>query len=302
MIVQSSSQDCDKVYEQFINAEELCEKNAVFLSSEAMYIQKRNNQCVVHVITNEMAIVSMKKQAIHIVGSDDATTCNIVIFGDEKQMLVAHLDQNDQMEFVLQQWQQTTGARRDITPVYIVGGYDDEQGISKPITLSILQALMNSTCRYCIELFVTGPTNTIQCTSHALPKVRGIAYVAGTESFHPTEFSPESRLPLIPQRFLGQSASKMSILFNDIDSSLPRCQIGPFQSLAFWGEYKMLLEYPDEIILKYTSTSPFAEGAKFVQDIRDTIQYASTHATVPPAITYQPDRTSGTWVPSPTDP
>ena len=102
----------------------------------------------VYVGQREMVIVS-NDDDLDIVGSEDATTCHIVILRDisDKRRVsgLAHLDSDDPEQFLALESavRRRSGASETETEyeISIIGGYDDERGTSSEITETLLTTI-----------------------------------------------------------------------------------------------------------------------------------------------------------------
>ena len=109
----------------------------------------------VYVGQREMAVASTD-DGVDILGSEDATTCHIVVLRDitnNKGVTgLAHLDSDDPDQFLALESavrRRSGASETDIEyEISIIGGYDDERGTSADITETLL-----TTIQVCNDLF-----------------------------------------------------------------------------------------------------------------------------------------------------
>jgi hypothetical protein len=220
-------------------------------------------------------LVAPAVHGVDLVASDDATTCSIVLLVSGGIVAVAHLDSEQQMEFLLDKWEGLVSSS-PLTRVAIAGGYDDEQSIARPVSIDILQTLVHRDTVYEVQQFVTGKWNTTQRADGVmLPLMRGIGYFPAEDAFRRVEFEADARLPLVPLRFAGVSPDPLHVLTCCVEQDKPlEVTVGPY-----WGtmlspeDCPFLLQLDDDELLPRISTSPFAEGPKFLQDMREMLHF-----------------------------
>ncbi|GMF17312.1 unnamed protein product [Phytophthora fragariaefolia] len=255
---------------------ELEDRRHALLDAPALVVTRESGLRTIHVLSEEMAFVAPAAHGLDLVASDDATTCSVVMLIGDGIVGIAHLDSTRQMIFFLHKWESLSSAAT--TRVAIAGGYDDERGIAHPISIDILQAFLSSERAYQVEQFVTGRWNTTQTHDGAmLPRTRGIGYFPAKDLFVQVEFNADSRLPLVPLRFAGVSPYPLHTLACCLESEGPlEITVGPY-----WGTLlppdacPYMLALDDSQLLSRISTSPLAEGPKFLQDMRDMLQFIS---------------------------
>ncbi|KAE9353510.1 hypothetical protein PF008_g4968 [Phytophthora fragariae] len=256
--------------------QELDERRKALLNDPVMVVTRESGLRSIHVLSEEMAFVAPAEHDLDLVASDDATTCSIVVLIGYGIVGVAHLDSPQQMSFFLKKWETLTSAAP--TSVAIAGGYDDERGIAHPISVDILQALLSSEAAYQVQEFVTSKWNTTQTEEgFFLPRTRGIGYFPAEKKFRCVEFEANARLPLVPLRFGGVSPQPLHTLVCCVEKEKPlEVTVGPY-----WGTLlppdtcPFMLALDDDELLPRISTSPFAEGPKFLQDMRDMLELIS---------------------------
>ncbi|GMF25672.1 unnamed protein product [Phytophthora lilii] len=255
----------------------LAQRREALLNDPVVVVTRGSGLRSIHVLAEEMAIVTPAPHNLDLIASDDATTCSIVVLVSGGIVAVAHLDAEQQMEFLLKRWEMLgiSGPTR----VAIAGGYNDERNIAHPISMDIMKTLTKSEAVYEVQQFVTGRWNTTQTDNGIrLPRTRGIGYFLAEDAFMQVEFEPDARLPLVPMRFAGESVHPLHILACCVENDKPlELTIGPYCSTMISPEVcDYMLTLDDNELLPRISTSPFAEGPKFLQDMRDMLEFIST--------------------------
>ncbi|KAG7402388.1 N-terminal asparagine amidase [Phytophthora boehmeriae] len=254
----------------------LTQRRKRLIEDPVMVVARASGVSSVHVLAEEMAFVSPELHDIDLVASDDATTCSIVILTSANIVGVAHIDSPRQMAFYLKKWETLNGSKP--SSVAIAGGYDDERGIARPITLDILQSLMYSDTTYTVQQFVTGRWNSRETPNRVAPIARGIGYFPGEDIYRLVEFEADARLPMVPTRFAGVSPHPLHLLMCCVEKETPLVMaVGPYSGTFFFPEAcSCLLALTDDELLPRISTSPLCEGPKFLQDMRDMLQFTIT--------------------------
>ncbi|KAG7391333.1 N-terminal asparagine amidase [Phytophthora pseudosyringae] len=254
--------------------EELAERRQALTDDPVMVVTRESELVSAHVLAEEMAFVAPALHGVDLVASDDATTCSIVLLISDGIVGVAHLDSSKQMAFFLGKWESLVNSAP--TRVAIAGGYDDERGIACPISMDILHTFMSSKKVYNVQQFVTGKWNTKQSDSGiTLPRTRGIGFFPAEDAFGRVEFEPDARLPLVPLRFAGVSPHPLHTLLCCVEKEKPyEITVGPYCATLLSPEVcPYMLDLDDDELLPRISTSPFAEGPKFLQDMRDMLEF-----------------------------
>ncbi|KAL3668084.1 N-terminal asparagine amidohydrolase activity protein [Phytophthora oleae] len=252
----------------------LAGRRQLLLDDSVMVVTAESGLKSIHVLAEEMAFVGPTAHGVDLVASDDATTCSVVLLISRDSVGVAHLDSAKQMTFFLQKWESVVSS--ETTRVAIAGGYDDEREIARPISMDILQTLMDSENAYELQQFITGRWNTTQTdTGVMMPRTRGIGYFPAEDTFRRVEFESNARLPLVPLRLAGVSLHPLHTLMWCVEKDKPlEVTAGPYRGALLSPEVCLyMLHLEDDELLPRISTSPFAEGPKFLQDMRDMLNF-----------------------------
>lgn len=167
-----------------------------------------------YVTQKEYAVISQSESQFSAVGSDDATTCHIVIIHNKMHKLfsLAHIDSARNVEALTRVLADTIGSSEvddNITlDLYVIGGYMDERCTSEMLTLKLLQFYHEIPLKIKLCLFCVGELNTQVKNGVNWPIIYGTSVSFNEECFsvHPATFSISTRgpsLPLRSSRFLG---------------------------------------------------------------------------------------------------
>ncbi|XP_042294342.1 protein N-terminal asparagine amidohydrolase isoform X2 [Sceloporus undulatus] len=215
---------------------------------------------LLYVQQREFAATTPKDGSVSILGSDDATTCHLVVIRHTGSgaTCLTHCDGSDtEMEVLLMM-----NAVKVLSPniecgrleVHLVGGFSDDRHLSQQLTNQLLRAF-----------------DCLQDNIHLVTFcVTGVNVKTG-EVFHAT----------FPDRGPAEDLRSASILtgakmVNIYDSRKEQLCIGPY----FWMPFPHVdfwLQQDDQYILQNLSTSPLAEPPHFVSHIRATLMYLKEH-------------------------
>ncbi|XP_061085694.1 protein N-terminal asparagine amidohydrolase isoform X1 [Conger conger] len=262
---------------------------------------------LLYVQQREFAATTPADNSVTVIGSDDATTCHLVLVRHTGSgaACLAHCDgSSTQSEVALIVKAVTTlssNAKEGRLELHLVGGFDDEAKTSHNLSLSILAAFQKQTEDiHLVTCCITGWMPLFQLNfksiyflkacilngfSSALtelndiltdgihrPVVYGIGVDVKSGEVFPASFpcrGPAEQLRSA-RTFTGGSMVDL------YDSSKQQVKIGPCK----WSpnkDIKFWLTQDDKTILKYLSTSPLAEPPHFVQHIKTTIQFLLDH-------------------------
>lgn len=235
-------------------------------------------KCLLYVQQREFAATTPADNSVSVIGSDDATTCHLVLVRHTGSgaACLAHCDGSSTwsevpliVKAVTNLSSQTKEGRLEL---HLVGGFDDESKTSHSLSLSLLAAFQKQEEDIHLVTCCITELNDILTEGIHRPVVYGIGVNVKTGEVFPASFpcrGPAEELRSARTFTGGQMA--------DIyDSSKQQVKIGPCK----WSrnrDIKFWLTQDDKTILKYLSTSPLAEPPHFVQHIKTTIQFLLDH-------------------------
>jgi len=218
------------------------------------------------------------------VGSDDATTCVVVVItGENRMVYVAHVDESSCDESLVEALTACTDHGQSRAKVYLAGGYDGSVGDS------VLRNLMTSSSgletQVSLELCCLGEINRDE---RGFPRTRALA--VDLQSGTPYPFTFEYRGPEISRRHAQRSLATGCRLYPLVKRS-GVMHLAPLKVILGYGDkffYERLLtvakDDPDEFLQQY-STSPLHESDMFIPDMVGMITFmlSMNGKTVPEA-------------------
>uniref|UniRef100_A0A8U7NF60 N-terminal asparagine amidase n=1 Tax=Corvus moneduloides TaxID=1196302 RepID=A0A8U7NF60_CORMO len=252
------------------------EKAKLLRSQPAQIVEPKG---LLYVQQREFAVTTPKDGSVSILGSDDATTCHIVVLRHTGSgaTCLTHCDGSDTEAEVslimssVKSFSNSTGCGR--LEVHLVGGFNDDRQLSQKLTNQLLRAFdLQPEDVHLVTFCVTGKKENDP-----------LAVNVKTAEIFPATF-PEKG----PDEDL-RSAHVLTgaPLTNIYDAKTEQLRIGPY----FWGPFPHVdfwLEQDDAQILQNLSTSPLAEPPHFVSHIRSTLTFLKEHPF--PSRSLFPDR------------
>lgn len=234
-------------------------------------------KCFLYVQQREFAATTPTDDNVSILGSDDATTCHLVVLRHTGSgaVCLAHCDGSNtwsEVPLIVKAVTSLSNDKDSKLELHLVGGFNDELKTSHKLSLNILAAFHEQKEDiHLITCCITEMNDTAVNGNHR-PVVYGIGVNVKTGEVFPSSFSHKG-----PAEELRSARTFTGGQMVDIyDSSQGLVKIGPCNwspnmEIAFW------LSQSDDIILKYLSTSPMAEPPHFVQHIKSTVQFLLDH-------------------------
>ncbi|XP_028303922.1 protein N-terminal asparagine amidohydrolase [Gouania willdenowi] len=232
-----------------------------------LYIQQR-----------EFAATTPDDDCVSVIGSDDATTCHLVVLRHTGSgaVCLAHCDGSSTWSevplFVRTVTLLSSVCKEGRLELHLVGGFNDESKTSHSLSHNILAAFQKQKEDIHLETCCITEMNDSVINGTHRPVVYGIGVDVKTGEVFPSSFSykgPAEELRAARTFSGGQ-------MVNIYDSSrrlvkIDPCKWSPNLDIGFW------LSQKDDIILKYLSTSPMAEPPHFVQHMKSTIRFLLEH-------------------------
>ncbi|XP_034360391.1 protein N-terminal asparagine amidohydrolase isoform X6 [Arvicanthis niloticus] len=239
---------------ELVRAHPLLEERARLLRGQS--VQQVGPQGLLYVQQRELAVTSPKDGSISILGSDDATTCHIVVLrhtGNGATCLT-HCDGSDtkaEVPLIMSSIKSfSEHAECGRLEVHLVGGFSDDRQLSQKLTHQLLKL------------------NDREENENHFPIIYGIAVNIKTAEIYRASF--QDRGPEEQLRAARALAGGPMISIYDAKTEQLRigpCSWTPFPHVDFW------LQQDDKQILEHLSTSPLAEPPHFVEHIRSTLMF-----------------------------
>ncbi|XP_073503763.1 protein N-terminal asparagine amidohydrolase isoform X2 [Phyllobates terribilis] len=226
-----------------------------------LYVQQR-----------ELAATTPGDSSISILGSEDATTCHIVVLrhSGSGATCLAHCDGSDsenEVAAIIQAVTSLTKTTEGRLELHLVGGFNDQRQLSLKLSRQLLKAFhKQAEDIHLVTLCVTDINDRKEDGVH-LPIIYGLVNVK-TGEICKAKF--EDRQPDEDLRSAYILAG--GDMVNIYDAGSEQLNIGPyswvpFPNIAFW------LDQEDKEILDCFSTSPQAEPPHFVQHMKSSLRY-----------------------------
>ncbi|XP_027216266.1 protein N-terminal asparagine amidohydrolase-like [Penaeus vannamei] len=246
------------------------------------------------VAQGEYGVVPAKDTKVKIVGSDDATTCHVVVIRHPSgTTAVAHFDgrknEEDALKAIVEKMHRLEHDTSDLE-LFVVGGYQPEEGSreakrneSELLSLKILRMFGHHKCTFNLSLWCTGRLNTRTGMDGPMPIAYGVGVDMSNGLLFPAHFT--SHEPNLPLRSASRWVSE-GMLCDLYDHKNGTICIEPFyyKDMETFSYYVNL---PDKVLLKNFSTSPRVEPPRFCDELRKVFQVFVDHPD--PHITLFPD-------------
>lgn len=261
---------------------------------------------LLYVQQREFAATIPHDKHVNILGSDDATTCIVVVVrhSGSGAVALAHLDGSGTDEAVINMVQRVQelalGYPEGRIELQLIGGFSDIHLYSEELFCNIMSCFHKHPMEIDLTLACVGELNTTVRGVIHWPIIYGVGVNIKTGEIFPATFpdkGPDQALRLA--RYL----TGVSQVLDVYDCNLGMLRIGPFnyeplRSVELW------LAQTDDIILQHLSTTPEVEPPHFVMQIRATLKYIQDNQF--PAVTvfrdnrphyFRRDEHTGLWQP-----
>ncbi|XP_027510699.1 protein N-terminal asparagine amidohydrolase isoform X2 [Corapipo altera] len=256
LLVNGARVDLSRPTGDMIRAHPHLEEKAKLLRSQpAQTVEPKG---LLYVQQREFAVTTPKDGSVSILGSDDATTCHIVVLRHTGSgaTCLTHCDGSDTETEVslimssVKSLSNTTGCGR--LEVHLVGGFNDDRQLSQKLTNQLLRAFDLQPDDVHLVTFCVTELNDREEQDIHFPIIYGIAVNVKTAEIFPATF-PEKG----PDEDL-RSAHVLTgaPLTNIYDAKTEQLRIGPY----FWGPFPHVdfwLEQDDAQILQVPETELF---------------------------------------------
>ncbi|KAM4697580.1 protein N-terminal asparagine amidohydrolase [Rhinophrynus dorsalis] len=272
LLIDSQRLDVTKSSKRIVQMHPQLEVRAKALTSQLT--QSVGPKGFLYVQQREFAVTTPNDRFISILGSEDATTCHIVVLRHTGSgaTCLAHCDGSDtenEVAAILHSVNSLTrnseGGRLEL---HLVGGFIDKRRLSQKLSSELLKAFDNQTDDIYLITYCVSELNDKEENGVHFPIIYGVAVNVKTAELFKATF--QDRRPDEDLRSAYILTGGMMV--NIYDSKTEHLSIGPyswtpFPNIDFW------LEQEDDLILEYFSTSPEAEPPNFVTHIRSTLAF-----------------------------
>jgi len=260
---------------QLFERHQLLKANSVSLiNRESRRVEA--SESYIYVGQKEAAVVG-PSDSVGMIGSEDATTCHIVILRDSESGVtgLAHLDSEEPNDFLtLERAVRDRRGVRSVTreleetmeyEVSILGGYSDENSTSEEITEMLLTVMQGLKAIFRLKLACLGQINTEIKEGVAWPRIYGGGVIVETGEVFAATFPYHG--PDTDIRGLRLHARQRLGLANIYDYMSGKIVIQPFAYQPL-REAHLWVKKTDEFLLRYCSTSPLVEPPSFCANLR----------------------------------
>jgi len=163
-------------------------KSFPFLEEEALKLVQAplsvidKPEGVLYITQKEYAVLNSSDEHFSVVGTDDATTCHIVVLvnREESSTCVAHIDSTDDLEDELARMVFEVLGQQNMTNDFhlelsIMGGYYDEMHKSEVLTLDLLHFYNQLPVKFQLKSLCVGSVNTRSSNGINWPIMYGAA-------------------------------------------------------------------------------------------------------------------------------
>ena len=223
-----------------------------------------------------MSYTAPSDELVHILGSEDATTCHIIIIRHSGGGATAltHYDGHGLEELITDMVddvkQAAMGHPEGRLEIHIFGGFDDPRSLSKKTTKDILAVL--HLCNDNLHLMTACITELNNCYRDGVPfpVVYGVGVDVRTGKIFPATFPEKGPEVLVRHAQLFDRAKPHNIY----NRSTKQLVIGPFDWYFHNSDwFENMLAKPDNELMKVSSTSPAQEPASFLPTMKSTFRF-----------------------------
>jgi len=236
---------------------------------------------VLYVNQKEYATLYKGDSNINIFGSDDATTCHILVLVNEDEgiLCIGHIDSAKDKESLSSMVIDALGSSQNDSSnldLYIIGGYDDEKNMSTSLTLKLLEFFHKLLVRFELKMMCVGTINTHHREGINWPIVYGVAATYQTDfEISPASFGLNVRGPQIALRSARLFCDK-EILYRAYNSKDGVFVIEPF-TYRYPHHISQFLQKSDDYIRNNFSTSPAVEPPHFSKEMKQVFRFVTQH-------------------------
>jgi len=267
-----------------------------FLAKETKSFSSKDG--IVYVGQREAGILSPNSShGLKYVGSEDATTCHIVVFRQKNsgKTALVHLDDvnSNALDHVTKQVcdDKNENSENNVIEIHIFGGYEDENDTSEDLSLRLLKYLIRSEYNFHVGYCVIGSHNTgygdeKSKKKYPRPIIYGVAVDVESGDIFPADFPDDSKGPDAELRRVRLSFRQYesyeeyheakNFLYQDFNNETGEITIKPFQFVQS-PDLPFIAKATDKFILENMSTSPKVEPKHFCSGIRDAVRLILKH-------------------------
>lgn len=232
---------------------------------------------MLYVLQRECAVASPDDKCIDILGSEDATTCHILVLRHSASGVtcLSHLDGAGMLRGIQTMVQtvllHSRGGPEGRLELHLVGGFIDDRNESYGISKKIFEIFHRMTEEVHLLTACVCEFNDHMKNGIHMPIIFGIAVNLKTGELYPATFPDKGPDMALRGARHFNGNGRNNIL--DIYDSAKRLLVIHAFEFDPWEEASLWLMQSDKFILSNMSTSPKQEPADFVDHIRQTLTF-----------------------------
>ncbi|KAG8558275.1 hypothetical protein GDO81_016933 [Engystomops pustulosus] len=247
------------------------EERARILKSKPPQIVGANG--FLYVQQRELAATTPTDSSVSILGSEDATTCHIIVLRHTGSgaTCLAHCDGSDsetEAEAIIQAVKSLTKTTEGRLELHIVGGFNDQRQLSMKLSRQLLKVFHKQAEDVHLVTFCVTDINDRKENGIHLPIIYGIAVNVKTGEIFNATFADRQPDEDLRSAYILTGGRMVNIY----DAEAEQLSIGPYSWLPF-PNIDFWLNQEDKQILECFSTSPQAEPPHFVQHMKSSLRY-----------------------------
>ncbi|XP_078097017.1 protein N-terminal asparagine amidohydrolase [Mustelus asterias] len=229
---------------------------------------------LLYVLQREFATTTPKDDSVSILGTEDATTCHLVVLrhtGSGATSL-GHCDglETELMVSLMLNAVKSlsVGCDSGRYEAHLIGGYIDERSSSQSLSLELLEVFNEQPENIHLATYCLTELNDVVKEDIHCPVIYGIAVSVKTGEIFHANFPDKGPDEVIRSARNLLGGSVLSVY----DAEMKQLQVkpypwAPFPDAEFW------FQQTDQMILQYFSTSPLVEPPYFANHMRSIFQF-----------------------------
>ena len=235
-----------------------------------------------YVAQGEYSVVPNSDVRVKVVGSEDATTCHILLFKHANGVALTHCDgsshEGTSLKIMLEKLVQGSSDRT--IDVYGIGGFLSDVKVkgsreSQKLSLKLIMMFIRLDYIFNLSLWSCCELNTIKLSMLVLkPFHYGMCYDRTLNSVFPASFKSHGPESVVRNAFNWASYKQsMTEVYDNLNHSI---SVLPFQNSEN-ERFRYYCQLSDNTILSHFSTSPSAEPPDFVNKMRSVFFLLGNH-------------------------
>ncbi|OWF40345.1 protein N-terminal asparagine amidohydrolase-like [Mizuhopecten yessoensis] len=242
--------------------------------SNKMYTQ---DEGILYVGQREMAATTPEDGVFNFLGTEDATTCHMVVLRHTESgaVCLAHFDGSGIQKAAKDMIRLVKGMAHSSgrLQLHLIGGFCDDSSTSAELSIKTLEAFHDNEDDIHLETCCITDLNSIKKKDIPFPNIYGIAVDIKTGEISRASFADHG--PDQPLRSARHFTGSEEVI-NIYDPKRNILTIGPF-NYSTMDEIDLLCGLPKNFIREHLSTSPAQEPAHFEDHVRAALLQIKEH-------------------------